>query len=312
MRTASPKTLPISLGWCRQRPGLASIQGLSLPHIDPGAGSCLEQVRCTIRSGMLAGNGGDDWAYLLNELYVRCVLSAGSDKQSHAGTYYTPRWLVDPVVARCLDPLLDAWRDGGTPTPLADAVRILDPAVGTGQLLVVAAQHIVRYALAAFPTTNRTASQWMREIVTECLYAYDVDATVVPLARLALLLLCDAADRPQAEAVLCDHVRVSDALTVPTESLPSITDQVSVQPAHTHTHTSACGALKPPVVSPGHPESARRFRSDVGSPPSSFVGSLAPLHPPDAYATQCISFLSGTATAVPACPGRQISAPSAT
>ena len=54
----------------------------------------------------------------------------------------------------------------------------------------------------------------MHTVVSGCLFGYDVDASVVPLARLALTLLCAPEDRQSAAAAVAEHLLVADTLTV--------------------------------------------------------------------------------------------------
>lgn len=147
--------------------------------------------------------------------HLQVSLRAGSGVRKATGTFYTPRSLVEYLVADTLAPLLAE----ATPEHML-SLRVLDPSMGSGAFLVGAC----RYLAAAYETAlvhhgrchpsdigppERAA--FRRHVAERCLYGVDINPTAVHLARLSLWLTTLAADRPLT--FLDHHLRVGDSLT---------------------------------------------------------------------------------------------------
>ena len=145
----------------------------------------LGHMRAAVHAALRPADG-DNWPHNLGALHRRCVGRTVRD------AYYTPRWLADAVVAA---------------VPLEDVgiLRVLDPAVGSGQFLV----SIVRRLCKLRPSAS------VAEVIMDTCFGMDVDAGAVALARLALLHLCAVTDRPQVNAVLHEQCVCADALITP-------------------------------------------------------------------------------------------------
>lgn len=115
------------------------------------------------------------------------------------GVYYTPRWVVDRVVAKTLDPLLETCR---TPRAVAN-LRILDPACGSGSFLLGALDHLIAWHEHYFTehpdespdshyrgTLGREhlTTDFKAQIVTNCLYGVDIDPQAVEVAQMSIYL----------------------------------------------------------------------------------------------------------------------------
>ena len=103
-----------------------------------------------------------------------------------SGSHYTPPALTERVVRTTLAPLL-----GHEPT--ADSVlalRVCDPAMGTGAFLLAACRLLARMLIeaAARSGVRLSASAARREVAERCLYGVDRDAAAVEVARLSLWL----------------------------------------------------------------------------------------------------------------------------
>ncbi|BCS35816.1 hypothetical protein TBR22_A50500 [Luteitalea sp. TBR-22] len=154
----------------------------------------------------------------LGALYEH-LMAPGSDAQpallrKRTGAFYTPRAMADQLVARTLDPLV---AEASADEILA--LRIVDPAMGSGALLASALRYLVRAVEAAWvregrggpldvPREDREALP--RRIAEQCLYGVDVNARAVQVARLSLWLLSLAPDRPLTW--LDAHIRAGDSL----------------------------------------------------------------------------------------------------
>jgi hypothetical protein len=131
-----------------------------------------------------------------------------------SGTFYTPRPVTAFLVRRTLEPLVRGRR--------ADeilALRVLDPAMGSGAFLVAAC----RYLSAAVEDALVDEGRWhphdvtpadraalRREIASRCLFGVDLNPMAVQVARLSLWLATLAADKPLS--FLDHHLVVGNSL----------------------------------------------------------------------------------------------------
>ncbi len=136
------------------------------------------------------------------------------DRRKATGTFYTPRALISSLVRRTLDPLL-----AGRSADEMLALRILDPAMGSGAFLVGACRHLAACDEAALVAEGRwqahdvTAADRValtRRIAATCLFGVDLNPMAVQLARLSLWLAALAADKPLS--FLDHHLVAGDSL----------------------------------------------------------------------------------------------------
>lgn len=114
------------------------------------------------------------------------------------GVYYTPSQVVDYIVEQTLGPLLE----GKRPQEVA-ALRILDPACGSGSFLVAAYQYLIDWHRDYYADKVNLAKKHLevtpdgslrlntaarREILTNNVYGVDIDAQAVEVTKLSLLL----------------------------------------------------------------------------------------------------------------------------
>lgn len=163
-----------------------------------------------------------------------------------AGTFYTRPQLTLPTVRRTLEPLL-VWQDGRVRTPEELlALKVCDPAMGSGSFLVAALRvlteavvrslhehgRIVRRGDAGASSTNgsdlvriecellphadrdqpdeRVEAIVRRAVVEHCLYGVDLDPLAVELARVSLWV--ETLDRRLPFTFLDHKLRCGDAL----------------------------------------------------------------------------------------------------
>lgn len=125
------------------------------------------------------------------------------------GVYYTPTHIVDYIVRNTVGKLLE----GKTPNQIAaqgktPPLRVLDPACGSGSLLIGAYQHLLdwhltwysendpeRYAKGkSLRLTKGKAQEWRlttderKRILLTHIYGVDIDAQAVEVTKLSLLL----------------------------------------------------------------------------------------------------------------------------
>ena len=137
-----------------------------------------------------------------------------SDRRKATGSFYTPRSLTEALVRRTLAPLvLDASPDAIL------ALRVVDPAMGSGAFLVAACRYLASaYELALIREGTASAGDlsdadragFRRVIAQRCLYGVDRNPMAVQLGRLSMWLATLAADRP---LTFLDHrLRTGDSL----------------------------------------------------------------------------------------------------
>lgn len=127
-------------------------------------------------------------------------LVPGSGLRKSTATFYTPQPIADYLVRRTLGPLVH----GLAPEGIL-ALRIVDPAMGSGAVLVAAGRFLAacyetalveRGECAASDITEADRCLFRRMVVERCLYGVDLNPMAVQLARLSLWLATLAADRP--------------------------------------------------------------------------------------------------------------------
>ncbi|MFQ6671941.1 MAG: Eco57I restriction-modification methylase domain-containing protein, partial [Candidatus Tectimicrobiota bacterium] len=109
-------------------------------------------------------------------------LKPDATRRRRRGSFYTPAYIVDTIVEATLGRSLAAAR---APEDLL-ALKIADPACGTGHFLVGALHRLsARWA----ELTGRPAGpEGLRAVARACLYGVDVDPVAVELARASLML----------------------------------------------------------------------------------------------------------------------------
>jgi hypothetical protein len=127
-------------------------------------------------------------------------LNRTRDIRKSSGSFYTPRTLTTFLVRQTLEPLIR----GRTADEIL-ALRVLDPAMGSGAFLVAACRYLawaVEEALIhegqwhAHDVTHDDRVVLRREIASRCLFGVDLNPMAVQLARLSLWLATLAADKP--------------------------------------------------------------------------------------------------------------------
>lgn len=127
------------------------------------------------------------------------------------GAFYTPRRLADRLIVPALAPHVE-----GASSHQLLSLRVCDPAVGSGSLLVAACRYLAGRLVAAWQAEvggpqDENASDALtyaaRRLAMRCLYGADLDPLSVDLARLAVSLLC-----PTSPDLLQVRIVVGDAL----------------------------------------------------------------------------------------------------
>jgi hypothetical protein len=137
-----------------------------------------------------------------------------SGRRKGTGTFYTPRSLTEYLVRRTLAPLVS----DAAPEKIL-ALRVLDPAMGSGAFLVAACRYLAHaYESALIREGGITSSDlspldhagFRRTVAQRCLFGVDINPMSVQLARLSLWLTTMSGDRPLT--FFDHHLRAGNSL----------------------------------------------------------------------------------------------------
>ena len=140
------------------------------------------------------------------------------EERRRSGSHYTPRALTEPIVSKALEPVLAALGERPTPAQIL-ALKVLDPAMGSGAFLVEACRQLGAALEAAWlshggtpviPPDEDTRLHAMRLVALQCLYGVDKNPYAVNLAKLSLWLVTLA--REHAFTFLDHCLRHGDSL----------------------------------------------------------------------------------------------------
>lgn len=146
---------------------------------------------------------GERAAHRAGALHEEALERTGERKRG--GAYYTPPDVVEHLLDLCLDPILVERAKRGADA--VRAVRVLDPACGSGNFLVAAATRIQR-TLQGLGQSPREAA---RTAFGDCVAGIDIDPTAIELCCSSLAHASRAA---ASESTLRHHVICADALTI--------------------------------------------------------------------------------------------------
>lgn len=141
----------------------------------------------------------------------------GRERRS-TGSHYTPPELVAPLIQHTLEPVLaDRLRAANTPRQKEAAIlalKVCDPACGSGHFLLAAARRLGKELARVRTGEDEPAPERVREairdVVTHCIHGVDKNPLAVELCRVALWLECHESGKP---LTFLDHrIRCGDSL----------------------------------------------------------------------------------------------------
>ena len=144
---------------------------------------------------------------------------AGNERKT-SGSYYTPDSLVQCLLDSALDPVVEEAIKGKTGAEAEKAIlalKVCDPAVGSGHFLVGAAHRLARH-LARVRALAQGESEpspllyqhALRDVIGRCLYGVDINPMAVELCRVSLWL--EALEPGKPLSFLDHHIRVGNSL----------------------------------------------------------------------------------------------------
>jgi hypothetical protein len=167
-------------------------------------GEAPEDDRIAKQLGVPSLDGFD--SHELGSLHQRALDVAGSRKRS--GSFYTPSDVVERLLDISLQPILERAAHEGS--EVVAALRVIDPACGSGNFLVAAARRIERKLVELGASAEAAASA----AFGDCVVGIDIDSTAVELCRSSLR----QGSRGWAdETAIQRQVLCADALAITTE-----------------------------------------------------------------------------------------------
>ena len=142
---------------------------------------------------------------------------AGSDRKT-TGSYYTPDQLVQLLIVSALLPVIaDRLSKATTPQEKEAAllaIRVLDPACGSGHFLLAAARRLAlelaRIRAGDEEPSEELRQECLREVVAHCIYGVDKNPMAVELCKVALWI--EAVDPGKPLSFLDAHIQCGDSL----------------------------------------------------------------------------------------------------
>ncbi len=149
------------------------------------------------------------------------LLTASGNDRKTSGTYYTPASLVNCLLDSALDPVLDEACARPNPEKAILALKVCDPACGSGHFLIGAAHRIAKRLAAVRtgseepgPEERRAA---LRDVVHHCIYGVDINPMAVELCKVALWM--EAVEPGKPLLYLDAHIKCGNSLLGATPAL---------------------------------------------------------------------------------------------
>lgn len=144
---------------------------------------------------------------------------AGNERKT-SGSYYTPDSLVQRLLDSALDPVVEEAIKGKTGPDVERAIlalKVCDPAVGSGHFLVGAAHRLARHLSRARALVQGDSEpspllyqHALRDVIGRCLYGVDLRPMAAELCRVSLWL--EALEPGKPLSFLDHHIRVGNSL----------------------------------------------------------------------------------------------------
>lgn len=133
------------------------------------------------------------------------------------GSYYTPTCLVEQVLKTALDPLLnECCKNPVYAQQKLLALRVIDPACGSGHFLLGAARRIAERLAEAYNrryegiASEEGFRRAMHDVIRNCIYGVDINPMAIELVRMNLWL--EGYQPGKALSFLDDHLRCGNSL----------------------------------------------------------------------------------------------------
>lgn len=146
--------------------------------------------------------------------------AAGHERKT-TGSYYTPTSLIQCLLDSALDPVLDEAARKPDPEEAILALKVCDPACGSGHFLIAAAHRMARRLAAARSGDEESAPEAtrhaLRDVIGHCIYGVDINPMSVELCKVSLWLEALEPGRPLS--FLDHHIQCGNSLLGTTPAL---------------------------------------------------------------------------------------------
>jgi len=123
----------------------------------------------------------------------RLVHTSGNDRKQ-TGSYYTPASLVELTCRSALMPLVDAALKSKNPEEDLLAIKVCDPACGSGHFLLGAARflghHLAKHRSGGVEPSPQEVRGAVCDVVAHSIYGVDLNPMAVEICRLSLWMEC--------------------------------------------------------------------------------------------------------------------------
>jgi len=146
---------------------------------------------------------------------------APGHERKTTGSYYTPASLVNCLLDSALNPVVDEAVKKNNPEQAILALKVCDPACGSGHFLISAAHRIAK-RLAAIRTGDEEPApevlrQALRDVIGHCIYGVDINPMAVELCKVSLWMETMEPGKPLT--FLDHHVKCGNSLLGTTPAL---------------------------------------------------------------------------------------------
>ncbi len=149
------------------------------------------------------------------------LVEVSGNARKTSGSYYTPTSLIDCLLDSALDPVLAEASVRADPEAALLALKVCDPACGSGHFLIATAHRIAK-RLAAVRTGTEEPGQLerraaLRDVIGHCIYGVDINPMAVELCKVSLWM--EAIEPGKPLSFLDAHIQCGNSLLGTTPAL---------------------------------------------------------------------------------------------
>ncbi len=149
------------------------------------------------------------------------LIEVSGNARKTSGSYYTPTSLIDCLLDSALDPVLTEASAKRDPEAALLALKVCDPACGSGHFLIATAHRIAK-RLAAVRTGTEEPGQLerraaLRDVIGHCIYGVDINPMAVELCKVSLWM--EAIEPGKPLSFLDAHIQCGNSLLGTTPAL---------------------------------------------------------------------------------------------
>ncbi len=149
------------------------------------------------------------------------LISVSGNARKTSGSYYTPTSLIDCLLDSALDPVLAEASAKPDPEAALLALKVCDPACGSGHFLIAAAHRIAKRLAAVRTGTEEPGSlerrAALRDVIGHCIYGVDINPMAVELCKVSLWM--EAIEPGKPLSFLDAHIQCGNSLLGTTPAL---------------------------------------------------------------------------------------------